>query len=238
MILGALASAGAFAEEAPWPLVVSVSGGLVLASPGDTQTLNLTSSITNSYVAEPKADSALGVELFAGLRRKVSGVGEVQYGLALANVSPFTTSGVIWEEADPTFDNYAYSYDLSQTRIALKGRTVLDFTFLGVRPFVSASLGLGFNRAESFAAVPTIDGAAAISGFQPNSMTSFTYTLGLGAEYSIDPRWRVGLGIEFGDLGKFSLGSVAGQTTDERLKIDHVYTRGALLSVSFVLGGE
>ncbi len=61
--------------------------------------------------------------------------------------------GVIWDDADPKFDNYSYLYKVRNTRVALKGKLLLDKGYW-LMPWVSASLGVGFNRAHDFTNTP------------------------------------------------------------------------------------
>ncbi|HAT8718368.1 TPA: porin family protein, partial [Legionella pneumophila] len=63
---------------------------------------------------------------------------------------------------------------------------------------------------------------------------AFTYTLGAGVQKSISEHWQLGVGYEFADWGKSELGRASGQTLNEGLKLNHLYTNGVVLNLTYV----
>ena len=51
-------------------------------------------------------------EVFLGLQKPLTQTLQVQIGLAVAATSNANLSGMIWDDADPSFNNYTYSYQL------------------------------------------------------------------------------------------------------------------------------
>lgn len=102
-----------------------------------------------------------------------------------------------------------------------------------LQPYISASLGIGFNDAYNFTITPTTFAAIATPPFSSTTTTSFTYTLGIGVQRMLSPHWRVGMGYEFADWGATQLGRADGQTLNHRLSQGHLYTNGIQLNVTY-----
>jgi len=87
----------------------------------------------------------------------------------------------------------------------LKGKLLADRGYWLI-PWISGSLGVGVNKAQSFSNVPTIFEALPNANFSSNSKTTFTYTLGAGVQKALSTNWQIGVGYEFADWGKSQLG--------------------------------
>ena len=132
-----------------------------------------------------------------------------------------------------SFNNYAYQYKVLHTAIALKGM-LLGHWNLPVIPWISASLGVEFNKAYGFNNTPTISEEVQSPNFTSNTTTAFTYTIGIGAERQINPHWQMGVGYEFSDWGKNHLGRAAQQTQNSGLNLNHLYTNGVLFNLTYI----
>lgn len=224
---------GPVTQQTNWAWVATLSAGPVWESAGRTQTIFLTPAIEKTYVANQSTNVLFDGELFLGLQQTLSQTLQGQLGLAVAATSTANLSGVIWDDANPEFDNFVYSYKIQHTHVALKGKLLADAEFWLI-PWVSGSLGVGFNNAYSFNDTPTIFEALHTSNFASNTQTSFTYTVGAGVQKVLNPHWQVGIGYEFADWGKSSLGRAEGQTLNNRLAFNHLYTNGLLLNLSYL----
>lgn len=156
-----------------------------------------------------------------------------QLGLAAATTGNAKLQGVIWDDADPQFDNYSYQYKVRNTRVAVKGKLLLDKGYWLI-PWVSASLGVGFNRAHDFTNTPLIFEALPNSNFTNHTKTTFTYTLGTGVQKPIGEHWQLGVGYEFADWGKSELGRAFGQAMSSGLALNHLYTNGVLFNLTYI----
>ncbi|MFN7097540.1 MAG: outer membrane protein [Gammaproteobacteria bacterium] len=116
----------------------------------------------------------------------------------------------------------------------MKGKLLGNWGW-GFMPWVSASVGVGFNRAYSFTNTPTIFEALPSSNFTSNTTTAFTYTLGIGIQRALTKHWQIGAGYEFSDWGKSELGRATGQTMGSGLSLSHLYTNAFLLNLTFVV---
>lgn len=214
--------------------IVTLSAGPAWYHAGKTQTLALQPELTNTYVARVTNEVLASGELFLGLQRPISPLFFGQLGLAVATSSYARLQGSIWETADPTFDNFTYQYNLSHTHLAIKGKLLSDRLNDTVSPYVSASLGVGFNRSYQFSMTPTIFEVVPQPLFQSHTQISFVYTLGTGIQKSLNQHWRIGIGYEFSNWGNSHLAAAPGQTINQSLELSHLYTNQLQCNISYL----
>ncbi|HAT1746054.1 TPA: porin family protein [Legionella pneumophila] len=235
-VLGSTAFAGTMGPAVPskdWTWVSSIAAGPVWVRGGETQTFFLAPEIEKTYAARKSTNVLASGELFVGIQKTWSSQWLGQLGLAAATTGNAKLQGVIWDDADPEFNNHSYQYKIRNSRIAVKGKLLLDKGYW-LMPWVSASLGVGFNRAHDFTNTPLIFEALPNPNFTNHTKTAFTYTLGAGVQKSISEHWQLGVGYEFADWGKSELGRASGQTLNEGLKLNHLYTNGVVLNLTYV----
>lgn len=223
---------GPATEKPAWTWVGSLSAGPAWENAGQTQTLYLTPAIEKSYVANRSTKTLFDGELFAGIQKAWSPTLQGQLGLALAATGNAHLHGVIWDDADPQFDNYRYNYKIRHTHIAVKGKLLVDKGY-GLIPWISGSLGAGFNNARSFNSEPTIFEAVTTPGFTSHTQTSVTWTLGAGVQKELDQHWQVGVGYKFADWGKSQLARARGQTLNSGLTLNHLYSNAVLFNLTY-----
>lgn len=216
-----------------WHWVGAISAGPVWAKAGDSQTFYLTPEIERAYVADEPTNILADAELFLGVQRNLNPLISAQLGVAVAGTSDNKMSGVIWDDADPLFDNYTYTYKVQHTHVAAKAKVLVDVGFW-VIPWISGSAGVGFNNAHNFTNTPTIFEAVASPNFASHMTTAFTYTAGAGIQKALNEHWQVGAGYEFADWGKSNLGPASGQTLNTGLKLNHLYTNGVMFNLTYV----
>ncbi len=225
--------AGTMGPVKDWSLVASIAAGPVWAKAGATQTFYLAPEIEKTYVAD-KATNTLGSgELFVGIQKAFSSQWLGQLGVEGATTGNAQLRGVIWDDTEPQFANHSYQYNVRNTRVAVKGKLLLDKGYW-VMPWISASLGVGFNYAHDFTNTPLIFEALPNSNFSNNTETAFTYTLGAGMQKALSDHWQLGAGYEFADWGKSILGRASGQTTNSGLTLNHLYTNGVLFNLTYI----
>lgn len=212
--------------------VATLSLGPVWENAGTTQTFYLTPNIEKTYAANHSSHALVNGELFVGLQRPLREKLEGQFGLAVATTSNASLSGHVWDDADPLFNNYTYQYQVQHTYLALKGKLLADRGYI-VAPWVSGSLGIGFNQAHDFSNTPTISQAVVMPNFANNTTTAFTYTLGVGVERKLNQHWQAGVGYEFSDWGRSQLSRAPGQTSNNGLSLSHLYTNGFLFNLTY-----
>lgn len=238
-VIAALLSTSTFAgtmgpiePQSRW--IGTISAGPVWANGGETQTFYLTEDIEKSYRAHKTSNSLASGEIFVGIQNHIYASLLSQLGLAVGTTGNAKLQGIIWDDADPLFDNYSYQYKVQNTRIAVKGKLLLDQDYW-VMPWVSASVGVGFNRAKSFTNTPLIFEALPNNNFTDHTKSTFTYTLGAGIQKAINDHWQAGVGYEFADWGKSGLGRAAEQHLNSGLTLSHLYTNGVMFNLTYVV---
>lgn len=217
-----------------FPLVFTLSGGPVWENAGQTQTLFLQQNIEKTYSATNPTNALADGELFIGFQHIWSTQFQGQLGMAVEATSNANLSGNIWDDADPEFNNFLYSYQVHHSHIALKGKLLTNTSVYALKPYLSGSVGVGFNKAYHFNNIPMIFEAIATPNFTPKTTTSFTYTVGIGIQKAILTHWQVGMGYEFADWGQNHLGPASGQTSNEGLAMNHFYTNGLLFNITWI----
>lgn len=217
----------------PSDLVVGLSAGPVWQSGGQTQTFYLTPEIEKTYSASKSSHALADVELFVGLQRLLATQWLGQLGVDMATSGGATLQGTIWDDANPQFENHSYQYYVQNSQIAIKGKLLMDKGYW-LMPWISGSVGIGFNRAYGFTNTPLIFEALPNSNFTSRTTTAFTYSLGIGAQKRIDQHWQMGAGYQFSDWGRSQLGSANGQTVNSGLKLDHLYISGILFELNYL----
>ncbi|KTD05091.1 outer membrane protein [Fluoribacter gormanii] len=219
-------------EPSSFPWVGALSIGPVWEDGGKSQSIFLTPDIEKTYAADKSTDALANFEVFLGLHRSFNPTIQGQFGVAVAATTNASLAGDIWDDADPEFDNFTYSYKIQHTHVALKGKLLADMGFV-VMPWVSGSVGVGFNEARSFRSTPKIFEALPNPNFASHSQTAFTYTVGAGIEKALNQNWQVGAGYEFSDWGKSRLGRAEGQTQNSGITLNHLYTNGIMFNLTY-----
>lgn len=216
--------------------VVTVSAGPAWTTAGHTQTFYLQPDIQNTYDATNKTTILGSSEIFLGVQRVLSEQLSGQLGVAAGGSGVAKLSGDIWQDADPDYNNFNYSYHVNQFSLTVKGTLIAEDTLIpmAVKPYLSGGLGVGFNRAYNYQANPSLFQAIAAPGFTDKTVTAFTYTIGAGIQKPVSAHWQVGLGYEFADWGHSVLGAAWGQTTESGLRLSHLYTNELQFSLSYL----
>jgi opacity protein-like surface antigen len=219
-------------------LVLEFSASPTWISGNNNQTINLQPDIVKTYTAGSNNNVFPTLEFFIGGQKHLathlmsqSFLG--QLGLSIVAASNAKLTGNIWEDADPNFNNFNYNYKISHALIAAKGRLIGDFGYF-FEPYISGSLGVGFNRAYDFTISPKISEEVPPPLFHSNTTTTFSYTLGIGLQKSISKQLQIGIGYEFADWGKTSLSAATGQTSNKGLTLNHLYAQALKLSLFYV----
>ncbi|MDR3476986.1 MAG: porin family protein [Gammaproteobacteria bacterium] len=218
--------------------VIGLSPGLNWVSGNKTQTLNLEPDVQKTYTANNNSPSVASGELFIGMQKLLpvhpmqhNLIGQV--GIVVAGVGDTKLKGNIWEDADPAFNNFTYNYKVQHTHVAIKGRLIGNCGWI-FEPYVSGSIGVGFNRAYDFTVNPIVSSAVSAPLFGSNTTTTFVYTLGIGLQKSFNTHLQAALGYEFADWGKTQLSRATGQTLNHGLTQNHLYANQIQLSLYYI----
>ena len=216
-----------------WQRVASVSLGPAWSQPGTTQTFYLQPDIEKTYT-NLTSTKLLGVgELFFGLQHSVYSTLQGQFGVALAGTTSMTLNGSIWEDADPNFNNFDYSYKIQHAHIAAKAKLINNIPWI-FQPYIAGSLGVAFNRASNFSIVTKLSEETPAPLFNSQTTTAFTYTVGAGLQKKLSEHWQFGVGYEFADWGNTTLAAGSGQTLNTGPSLNHVYTHELQFNLSLI----
>lgn len=224
---------GPVTAQPTWTWVGSFSAGPVWESAGNTQAFYLTPDIEKTYVAHKSSHALFDGEVFLGAQKALTQTLQGQLGLAVGFTNNASLGGVIWDDADPLFHNFTYNYKIQHTHVAVKGKLLADAGFWLI-PWVSGSLGVGFNNAQGFHSAPTLFEGLPTPYFSSHTQATFTYTVGTGVQKALNAHWQVGAGYEFADWGKSSLGRAPEQTQNSGLALSHLYTNGVLFNLTYI----
>ena len=225
-------SMGSAAQASKHHWVGTFSIGPTWTSPGSQQTLQLTPQIEKTYTAYKPNNTLTDGELFLGIKKDLPYNLFTHVGIAGALTSQAGLSGEIWDDADPNFNNYIYGYHIQHGHVALKAKVFNDLGYR-ILPWISGSIGVGFNRSNSFYNIPLITQAIAQNNFGNHTQTSFTYTVGAGLQIIINSNWQAGMGYEFADWGQSHLNQALGQTQSSGLRLNHLYTNGLMFNITY-----
>ncbi len=161
--------------------VVSISAGPAWENEGDSQTLSLQPEVEKYYTSSNQHHSLMNSQLFLAVQqalslpvmRNTNATG--QFGLNFVTTGNAKPSGNIWDDADPTFNNYTYHYQIQHKEVSAKARLLVDSGYMSIKPFVSASVGVGFNRAYHFNNIPLISEAVASTNYSSPTTTAITW---------------------------------------------------------------
>jgi opacity protein-like surface antigen len=213
--------------------VVTLSAGPALSNNGHTQTISLQPDLEQTFAALNTSQLLASGEIFIGVQKELNYRHAAQFGLALAASSNANLNGDIWQDADPDFNNFSYKYQISHAHVAVKGKFLADFDTI-VKPYMSVSLGIGFNRAHDFSVTSKLFQQIVPPAFQSNTTNSLTYTVGAGIQKDLNEHWQAGLGYEFADWGSSQLARASGQTINSGLSLSNLYTNSLQFYASYI----
>jgi len=222
--------------------VASLLGGVAnLKASGDSQSFTGTDDDIFTYRNQGKRENTGFVGAFIGVERQFGQPpyylqAGVQYNyFGVVNINGVNSVGV--EPATST--NYQYRYRLQAQQLLAVVR-LFTTTHKIYHPFLFAGIGAAFNRASEYDATTTqTDCINLTPTFDSNTQTSFSYALGVGVDTDMNNNIRIGLGYQFADLGRFSLGN--GKVTFNQYSSpvtfapgsSHVYTNTLFLQISY-----
>ena len=231
--MSVMADGQIFEGEIPivWSSIITLSGGPAWSSPGQNQTLYPQfpfPQFNNYYYNTPTKILGAG-EVFFGLQRIIYPGMTGELGLGLAGASNANPTGTVNVNGVPNVSTFKYT--VQHARAEFKGKLIANSYKL--QPYVSGSLGVGWNFSGNYNATTAFPLFYPAPGFADQTTLAFSYTLGLGVQTLIAPNWQVGMGYEFADWGKNTLGFDQGSQIAGP-GLSHLYTNQLLFSLSYL----
>ena len=204
--------------------LVTISVGPDFVRAGRAQTLTLLPPFQNHYTNSNPAMTVANGGVFVGVERALNERLWIQLGVSGYKDSHLNLEGDVWRFASPEFDVLGYSYQVQHTRVMVEGKVLTrwrqDET---LHPYLSWGLGAAFNDANTYEETSLVPGVSPTFAFKNNMQTSFTWAIGAGADYIVNPDLRLGMGYQFADLGSASLGTTPAAATSNTLNFPHIY---------------
>lgn len=148
-----------------------------------------------------------------------------QFGLAYKQAAPFAPDGTFVQGVDDGSSNiYTYHYSVLTRQLLLEGK-LLFFAKKYYHPYLLTGIGAAFNKAYNYYTnAPTVLTFTRI--YKDNNTTSFAYILGVGLDIDLTSSLRFGIGYQFTDDGKVTLGqaTIDTNTVPGTLSQSHFYT--------------
>jgi len=222
---------------------VGASAGLVWPQLGESNTSVLNGNDAQApynsdlYSIDKTPGSTNDWSLYAGYRWDRSQQILPHYSVALRyeHLSRFKIEGTVDQYSLPDFVNYNYHLYGSSNIFSAQGKVDL-YDFHSFDPYLTLGLGTANTTVEGYKESPYSGIDARISpGYQNNSASHFTYSLGLGLDYFITPKITASLGYEYADLGNVKSGDGTSTWSGSSLSFGRLTTNTVLLSVFYQL---
>jgi opacity protein-like surface antigen len=218
----------------PWAKVLSFSIGPAWSNNGKTQTFYLQQDIQKTYSATFHSNILPYGALFLGAQKQIQPSIFAQFGIEVAGGGEAKLRGDIYEDADPAFNNYRYTYGVTELRVALKTKLLVDIDYYGTMPYLTGAVGLGVNKSSGFAITSKIYEEVPAPDFASNTTKVLTFAFGIGLQESLTDNLKASIGYEFADWGKSQLTRASGQTQNDGLIINNLYINSVLISLSYL----
>lgn len=177
--------------------------------------------------------------IIAGLRWKKDQVYLPTYSLGFRYQYFFNQNigGTITQYSDPDFVNYNYQLKThSNVFSAISKINLVEYKHFS--PYIDAGVGVALNQTGSYQETAIGDVVARIDSpaFSSHRNSQFSYSVGTGIDYQLNPRWLVSVGYEYQDLGAVQSGYGQMPWSAQRLSLGKYTNNTGLISVSYLPG--
>lgn len=232
-------SLSAWYANKPFRPVVALGGGVASTSDlGESQTFPIQNVVTDEryHYSPHQATQTSGlIDAFIGAEWCLYPKWLAEVGVGYNQAAPFSAKGSFSQGADPgSTDVYAYHYGVLVRQLLVEGK-LLYTVKERFHPYVFGGLGASFNKAYNYyTTVPPF--LAFTRSYQDNSVTSFSYALGVGIEGDMTKQLRLGVGYRWTDLGQVKLGQAHINTlaVSGSLSQSHLYTNEWLAQLTYL----
>jgi opacity protein-like surface antigen len=224
-ISGDMGAVGISEQTPAYRALITLTAGPDFVQKGQAQTLTLLPPYQNHYTTTNSTQSVFDGGVFVGIEKTLNERFGLQLGVSGYWDSNITPSGDVWQFALPEFDNLSYNYRIEHARVMASSKLLTSLKqYPAIHPYLSGELGVAFNKASNYQETPLIENLPPMAPFANQTQNSFSYGVGLGVDYSVTQHVRLGVGYQFADLGKASLGASPDAATAQSLSTSHLYT--------------
>ncbi len=213
----------------------SASLGPSWTNSDQAQTVYYESDLIKSFQPSNLTNSNLMLngELFFGINKQYFKNIQSEFGLSVYISSPAKLGGYVLEDANPDLLNYQYQYKISHEHLAVKTKWITENEYQ-LNPYLSGSIGLGFNYSYGYQASPLLFQEVLFPGFQSNFNTSFVYSFGAGFRRPITLHLSVDVGYQLVSWGGSSLSKAQGQAINDALSLGNLLTQGIEFTFTYL----
>lgn len=155
--------------------------------------------------------------------------------LRYAHIFNFNISGTIDQYSVPGQINYNYTMNVSPNIATVFGKFDI-YEFHSFAPYVSLGLGESFNSITNYTEQAMSGTIPRVSpGYGDRMVGDFTYNLGAGLDYFLNPRTTFSLGYEYANLGKIMSGDGVSTWSGTALSFGTLTSNTILLSAFYQL---
>lgn len=215
-----------------WHPLITVTAGGDFIQTGESQVISSPPFATR-YTGDSSWDATATGGVLLGVEKQLNPLWAYQLGAAAYLNSSAQVTGHIWQFTLPEFDNFVYHYHIQPVRVMAAGK--LLGAYQRFHPYVSAEVGVAFNRASSYQETPLLIEEIPLPPFSAQRTTSFAWGVGAGVDIDVYAKTRLGIGYQFADLGKSALGANPERMTSESLALSHLYSNQIRLQLTYII---
>ena len=216
LLLNSIATAGDMGpislSQGLHPVVALQGGYASINAGGSTQRFTGTDSDVFTYNNSGSGKNTGFIGVFFGGEHALPLISRpgffMQTGVEYNYFGKVGVNGINTVGVEPqTSTTYHYNYNF-QTQQVLGTLRLFATTYERLHPYGEVGLGAAFNHAGQYNATTTETGSINLTpGFNNQSNTQFSYSLGLGVDTQVNTKIRVGLGYRYSNFVSSSLGN-------------------------------
>lgn len=219
----------------PNAYVVMLSAGPGWVGNHATQNISFEPDLDYGFDGRSTSKTLLNGEIFLGFQHFLTKRLQGELGLAFAGSSNAQFYGDVWVDANPNLNDFNYQFNIDHAHVSVKEKVLFQMLApQDVIPYVSGSIGVGFNYSHHFQITPKIYEQLPPTNFNANTTTALTYTLGVGLQKILSAHWQVGVGYDFADWGKSQFDRAPEQQINTGLTLSHVYIHALMVNVTYL----
>ncbi|RUR07931.1 porin family protein [Legionella sp. km772] len=227
-----------------WRWTATLSGGAAFSdSVGRSQFIPIVNPIEDEFFNYAAAQSNQTEFLWGVSLAMEFGLNQnwlLQSGFSYYQPTLFHPQGMVAQGIDAlSVDNFSYQYEIQARQVLFENKLLYNLSYKAgaFHPYASVGIGLGINSSSNYRVNITPPFTTFSNQFTNGSDSAFSYRVGLGVDYDLTTKLRIGIGYRFADFGKTKLGNafIDQVPTFNNLSQAHLYTNEVLGQFTFLI---
>lgn len=222
-----------------------ISGGPTFTKLKNVNSVAINDFVVNNYITDPHTswNELLGIGIAHTFEHVFNKPFDISLGITGYTINLGNVKGIEYPFAnDGSFDTLNYKFAAQSNALMLESK--LFYTHNKWKIFGLLGLGNAWNHLYDYNETPTdpsLSAASVPQVFSNNTNNAFAYEFGIGIQRQLfkdvkrNIRYAASIDYRYFNLGKGKLGSFSAQTTNERLRINNLYTQCILFSLNVSL---